>query len=182
MWLTCGHLSAKPPGCTMAWLCVCVCRGGGNGRAVGLASERSHSLSLSLSPPLLPSFLLLAAHNPSVIVSFFFISLPWGAVWSDWVRRHLTRCFRMLWAPVRRMVPHKCGVKHQGDKKKVLFNSWHHLAYCRVLSAESEPKDILWRLVIPVSVMWKVPQTMGSFKVFQNKIIASKTVMALSTA
>lgn len=24
MWLTCGHLSAKPPGCTMAWLCVCV--------------------------------------------------------------------------------------------------------------------------------------------------------------
>ncbi len=83
MWLTCGHLSAKPPGCTMAWLCVCVCRGGGNGRAVGLASERSHSLCLSLSPPLLPSFLLLAAHNPSVIVSFFFISLPRGAVWSD---------------------------------------------------------------------------------------------------
>lgn len=43
---------------------------------------------------------------------------------------------------MRRMVPHKRVVKHQGDKKKVLFNSQQHLAYCRVLSAESEAKDV----------------------------------------
>lgn len=83
---TSNVVNMRPFICKTPWvynglaLCVCVCGGGGNGRTVGLASEHSYSLSLSLSPPLLPSFLLLAAHNPSVIVSFFFIFLPRGAV------------------------------------------------------------------------------------------------------
>lgn len=102
---TSNVVNMRPFICKAPWvyngLAVCVCmQRGGNGRAVGLASERSHSLSLSLSPPLLPSFLLLAAHNPSVIVSFFLFLSPGvlcGATRSGGIWQGASECCELPW-------------------------------------------------------------------------------------
>lgn len=73
MWLTCGHLSAKPPGCTMAWVCVYVRRGRKwwNG---GLSIETfpfSFSVAVTPHPPLI-SPLGCTQPFPSLFRSFLF--------------------------------------------------------------------------------------------------------------